>query len=95
MKMASYMLGHLDGLGDEASLQQISDDISQTFFHGYLDRLSIALKAIWSGREGWSSKDEFLEIGNITLDLIRNRGVEIKPVEGGAFVRLVDVSMYV
>lgn len=88
------MLGHLDGLDDEITLQQIRDEIKNTFFHGFLDRLSIALRTIWAERGNWSSKDEFLEIGDIALDLIRNRGVEIKPLENGAFVRFVDVSIY-
>lgn len=94
LKMASYMLGHLDGLSDEARFRQIQEEAKSTLFNGYLERLSASLRSIWDSRREWTTKDDFLEIGDIAIDLIRNRGVEIRPLVNGAFVRLVDVEMY-
>lgn len=54
LKMGAYLLGHLDGLGQDASLESICPTANSLGFSSLLGRLSVALRSAWDSRLTWS-----------------------------------------
>lgn len=96
MKMTSYMLGQLDGLGDAgaAEMQDVLESLEASWFQSFLRELSVALRTIWALRGQWSSKSEFLAVGYIALSVIEDRGVQITPLLECAYVRVTKPWLF-
>lgn len=90
LRLASYVLGHLDGLADDIT---ISDETKQALDDaGYADLiedLATALRSLWDDRREWGHVSRFDIIGNVARDALWSGGLAIQPAaNGGATINV-------
>ncbi|SDY04722.1 hypothetical protein [Pseudomonas sp. NFACC08-1] len=75
LKMAAYLMGHLDGIGEPADLEgrcQVASDLTQHF-----DALLSELRNAWETRTSWSGLASLDPIVEVIVDALRTVGIEV------------------
>ncbi|GGF70921.1 hypothetical protein GCM10011332_26140 [Terasakiella brassicae] len=84
IKGASYLLGHLDGVGKSFSdIEDLEDTISEHGYSEYIYRLKVELRKLWEKRDQWEGEEEFQPINLIAKDLFADVGVIFTKMEDG------------
>ena len=87
LKMAAYLLGHLDGLADaELDGAPHAAPTDDPIINEACARLQQALRQLWDDRERWSTPFAFEAIGTIALETVARFGVSATPRGEGAWI---------
>lgn len=79
LTFASYVLGHLAGIGaDLSAVPRAQAALRGHWFEPHFTALAAALEKIWSRYGDWAGLEEFTTIGAIAKDVLRERGVDIQ-----------------
>jgi hypothetical protein len=79
LRLAAYLLGHLDGLGiDLNSVPMARDQLAMSSYAVFVQRLHDALRDLWSRREVWTSYAEFDVLKGIGRDLLAHGGLILR-----------------
>lgn len=89
LRIAGYLLGHLDGLAEEADLAALCPDIADTPYLDLTRRLQIELRAIWSARDSWTTMNQvFAGVRRVADAAVASGGLHIKETTEGHYVRI-------
>jgi hypothetical protein len=84
LRLAAYLLGHLDGLGiDLDSVPMARDQLAASTYAVFVQRLHDALRDLWSRREAWTSYAEFDVLKSIGRDLLAHGGLVLRRLPDG------------
>lgn len=86
---ASYLLGHLDGLGEsvESSAPEADELVQSTsYFTPFFERLRSELRTMHDGYGEWKSIDAYEPLKTIVYEMLKVGGIDIQQREGGAYV---------
>lgn len=84
LKLAAYLLGHLDGLGqDLASLPEIHARLTADAFADPINRMHRELRRLWDHDERWSWPEEFAQLVAIARDGYAVAGIVATDTLGG------------
>lgn len=76
LKFASYLLGHMDGVGLSLSdLPEAASALEDHWFAPFFERLHDGLREIWSQYGAWTAFSTFDVIGAIVIDLLAAGGM--------------------
>lgn len=85
LRMAAYLLGHLDGLGEDwFSMQSTRSAVMASEYHPFLERLVSILRDLWSRRGRWNSRAEFSTLSDLIRDLHAHGGLVLKKMPDGS-----------
>lgn len=85
LKFASYQLGNLTGRGIRlADLTRTQDALAGHWFASYVTQLESALLAIREGYGRWQDKAVFETIGDLTDQLVSERGLSFRRTGSGS-----------
>lgn len=88
LRLAAYLIGHLDGLGSEFDLvPRARDQLAASPYKSFVQRMGDALRELWSHRGRWASPSEF--------DVLKDIGRYVLADGGMIFRRLPDGQLYV
>jgi hypothetical protein len=80
LRLAAYVLGHIDGLGDDITM---SDETKQALdgagYADLIDDLAAALRSLWNDRREWGDISQFNIISNVARDALWSGGLSIRP----------------
>lgn len=89
LRIAGYLLGHLDGLAEEADLAALCPEIADTPYLDFIRRLQIELRAIWSARDSWTTVDQvFAGVREVANAAVASGGLHIEETTEGPYVRI-------
>lgn len=90
LRLASYVLGHIDGLGDDTSIsEKTRQAIADAGYTDFVDNLGRALRSLWEVRREWSHASQFDIIGDVARDALWSGGLTIRPAANdGATINL-------
>ena len=85
MRFASYLLGHLNGLGgDVATAPQFKELLeSGHWIAGFIKALDEAFDDVWAQYGAWKDLDDFGDIGTVVQLLVARHGLHASVGEGG------------
>lgn len=86
LRMAGYLLGHLDGL--ELGLDRVPRVkalFSDGFYSEFLQEIWTILRALWSNRGTWSSRAEFDPLKRVVHEMLAAAGLHLQPRPEGQF----------
>jgi hypothetical protein len=84
LRLAAYLIGHLDGLGSDFDLvPQARDQLSTSSYASFVRRLGDALRELWSRRGRWAAHAEFDVLKDIGRDLLADGGMILMRLPGG------------
>lgn len=86
VRIASYLLGTMDGLGKSWSeFNGLVDLINEEGFRDYIDNLHKSLLQLWDTQDEWeSSRETFSPLQDLVIDLIESQGIFIEPFDDGS-----------
>lgn len=80
LRLASYVLGHIDGLGDDTSIsEETKQAIADAGYTDLVDDLAMALRSLWDVRREWTHISQFDVIGDVARDALWSGGLAIRP----------------
>ena len=80
LRLASYVLGHIDGLGDDTSIsEETKQAIADAGYTDFVDDLARALRSLWEIRPEWTHISQFDIIGDVARDALWSGGLTIRP----------------
>jgi hypothetical protein len=80
LRLASYVLGHIDGLGDDTSIsEETKQAIADAGYTDLIDNLATALRSLWDVRREWTHISQFDIIGDVARDALWSGGLTIRP----------------
>ncbi|WP_406227086.1 hypothetical protein ACI7YU_18665 [Pseudomonas siliginis] len=77
LKMAAYLMGHLDGLEEELDLVSRCPMTSESGLEKHFDSLQGELRAAWETRKAWDGLAGVDGIVDVVLDALETVGVEL------------------
>jgi len=84
LRMTAYLLGHLDGLGQDLTNVPITRDLLFASPYGkYVELLQNVSRGLWVERGRWSSLQVFSPLKNIVRDALADGGLILSRREGG------------
>lgn len=84
LRFAAYLLGHLDGRQEDWDIvPQARDRLAESEYAPYVDRLTTALRELWSTRESWESPNVFAPLKEISRDVLAEGGMIITRMPDG------------
>jgi len=84
LKLAAYLLGHLDGrLEDLDSTPRARDAVEASPYAPFVVRLHEILRLLWSRRSSWTSPAEFDPIREIARDVLADGGLVLERRSAG------------
>jgi hypothetical protein len=79
LRLASYVLGHIDGLGDDTAIsEQTRQAIANGGYTGFIEGLAGALRALWTERCDLRHLSQFDVIGDVARDVFWSGGLLIR-----------------
>ncbi|PZU05996.1 MAG: hypothetical protein DI605_20515 [Sphingomonas sp.] len=90
LRLAAYVLGHLDGLTDPPALSDATRRaIADAGYTDLIDDLAVALRDLWASREERTTLSEFEVIGDVARDAFWAGGLTIRPAtDDGATIHV-------
>ncbi|WOE78877.1 hypothetical protein RZO07_26910 [Pseudomonas protegens] len=82
LKMVAYLMGHLDGLGQEIDLEARCAFEEQIAAH--LPALLGALREAWDCRESWDGLASLDPVVQVIIDALRTAGIELTLAQGSS-----------
>lgn len=86
LKMASYLLGHMDGRGDESDLADTCSVFMASPFGPFMSKLQAALRELWTTREEWDGWGSFDELADVLVQACTAVGMFITLADTGSRV---------
>jgi len=84
LRMAAYLIGHLDGIAADFDLApQARDELATSTYANFVRRLADGLRDLWSRRGRWSTLAEFDVLKEIGRDALADGGVILKLLPDG------------
>lgn len=88
LKLAGYLLGHLDGLGDDVDFDTLCPAHIGTPYQAMLPKLQAELRKLWDTRAAWSEMDEFTPLAESVRDIFLFAGVDLQKRDEGHYVHV-------
>jgi hypothetical protein len=90
LRLAAYVLGHLDGLTDPPPLSdETRQAIADSGYTEMIDDLREALRSLWESREERAALSEYEVIGDVARDAFWAGGLSIRPAaDDGATINV-------
>lgn len=80
LRLASYVLGHIDGLGDDTLIsEETKQAIADAGYTDLVDDLAKALRSLWDVRREWTHICQFDTIGDVAREALWSGGLTIRP----------------
>jgi hypothetical protein len=80
LKLASYLLGHLDGCGKGWEVEaEARGTLEEKGYTDIIDKLHAELRALWDKRGEWQSPEEFTPLREIVRDTFAFGGLYVGP----------------
>lgn len=88
LRLAAYLLGHLDGLSQDWLDQvKLVEQIAGTPTYSFIERMHIELRRLWDRKGGWSGLEDFQTLTEIATENYEVAGITVIPgEEGGAYI---------
>jgi len=86
LKLASYLLGHLDANQDETDLQVLCPTYADSGLTALIPRFWKALRSTWNRIDDKAGLAVFDELKQVVIESYINAGVNIRPQDEGYFV---------
>lgn len=87
LRVAGYLLGHLDGTDDKTPLAELCPKIVGNSYLELLERLRVELRHVWSTRSGWTTMPEvFTGIRRVAEDAMAAGGIHFSETDEGTRV---------
>ncbi|WP_180845996.1 hypothetical protein [Stenotrophomonas maltophilia] len=86
LKLASYLLGHLDANQDETDIKVLCPTYSDSGLTALIPRLWTALRSTWNRMDDKKGLSVFDELKQVVIESYVNAGVNIRPQDEGYFV---------
>ncbi len=86
LKLASYLLGHLDANQDETDLQVLCPTYADSGLTALIPRFWKALRSTWNRMDDKAGLAVFDELKQVVIESYINAGVNIRPQDEGYFV---------
>jgi hypothetical protein len=85
LRMAAYLLGHLDGLNQGwDAVPQARDAIAGSLYQIFIERLLAVVRDFWSRRGRWQSRSEFIPLHDLARDVFERGGLILRPLSDGS-----------
>ncbi|WP_440980782.1 hypothetical protein [Shinella sumterensis] len=91
LRIASYLIGHLDGVNETDTLREIAPEVptDDEAIITAIDQLAEQLRRLWDTRGDWESYDALVDLGALGFDLLRQFGVHAAPqLDGQAYINV-------
>ena len=90
LRLASYVLGHLDGISTPPALSdETRDAIVKAGYEKLIDDLAAALRTLWDEKDDWHDPSDFDTIGDVARDAFWEGGLVIYPAaDNGAQIHV-------
>lgn len=86
LRLAGYLLGHLDGLGEDVDLDTLCPAHVGTPFETLSVALRDVLHAIWDGRDDWDGLETFDPVVEIVTRALSHAGLHCTPHDEDLYV---------
>lgn len=86
LKMASYLLGHMDGREDESDLVETCPVLMASPFGPFMPKLQAALRVLWETRENWDGWKTFDDLADVLVQACTAAGMFITLADSGSRV---------
>jgi hypothetical protein len=84
LKMAAYLVGHLDGLGlNFDSVPKAHEQLAASPYQAFIAQMANALRQLWSRRNCWASPSEFYALNEVVRDVLANGGLILRTLPDG------------
>ncbi|WP_137391927.1 hypothetical protein [Rhodoligotrophos defluvii] len=84
LRMAAYLIGHLDGRGEELDTAPQAQAVLATSASApFVNQLREALRNLWSRRGAWTSPAEFQPLKEIATQVLAEGGMMLTRLPGG------------
>jgi hypothetical protein len=85
LKLAGYLLGHLDGLeGEQPNLEDLCPDFKGTLYEPLLPQIRTSLRKLWDTKADWESPSIFDDLVSLSKICFAAAGIEIKQQSGSS-----------
>lgn len=81
LRIASYLVGHLDGMNDTGTLCEVAPELP-TEDHAFviaIGRLVDQLRTLWGTRGKWESYNALVDVGAVCFRLFEEFGLHARP----------------
>jgi len=85
LRIASYLIGHLDGLNEKDTLSDIVPEVptEDSALITAIEQLAEQLRRLWDTRGDWESYDTLVDLGALGFNLLKQFGVHAAPQSDG------------
>ncbi|RYD84114.1 MAG: hypothetical protein EOP84_06425 [Verrucomicrobiaceae bacterium] len=77
LKLAGYLLGHLDGIEDESDLLILCPSYSKTHLAVIIPQIHQALRSLWETRTTWQGVEVFDDLVQLVIQTYEAGGIEL------------------
>jgi len=88
LKLAGYLLGHLDANEDVSNLRVLCPDYAETSLSSLIPRVWEELRLIWDRREAGRGLTIFDDLVELVKQAYGDAGILLEPPETGYYVRV-------
>jgi hypothetical protein len=85
LRLAAYLLGHLDGIDEGLDIvPKARDALASSPYKKFIERLLEVVRDLWSRRGRWQSRGEFFPLHDLGRDVLAWGGLILKPLPDGS-----------